>query len=288
MADTISLLLPYGYDMPTDEELKRSKNYVARRQSCVHGLDALITALLGDAAAEIARICLSYNIDPRRFTISASYNEKMFNQIAEVMDRLEEEILDLTIAYSLRCTESEDRKHTLLPWLFLLGRGNRNLRQTLEARLRALLKDIEAMVAALAYAKTPMTKAIGKARSYIGAVYTMPEVKKAIAARPALEAENIRNGGVKHGNVGSSNSEANNIGRFGTTTVQMAWMRNMHLNFEQRKAAGYYVLRGSSYICALCDDMCGFHPIEDKDGFPPFHPNCCCYAIPVFRTTNND
>lgn len=40
------------------------------------------------------------------------------------------------------------------------------------------------------------------------------------------------------------------------------------------------VFRGSSYPCALCDSMVGFHTLSE-DALPPYHPNCCCYAVPV-------
>lgn len=282
---TIPVLLPYGYDMPSEEDIRKGKKYVARREAAAHGLQEVIDGLLSEATGDIVRICYSYNIDPSRFTISSSYSESMLNEIADVMDRLEEAILDEVVLYSLKCTEDEDRKNNLLPWLLLLGKGNRNLRQTLEGRMKVFLKDIEAMVAALAHAKTPMARAVVRARSSFKAVYTMPEVVKAMKVLPKMNAENIRFGGVKHGNMGSSSSEANNIIRFATITEQMSWMRNQLLNFKAQGAAGYLQLRGSAYNCAICDDATGFYPnIDEMLTKPLVHCNCMCYRVPVFTS----
>jgi hypothetical protein len=45
---------------------------------------------------------------------------------------------------------------------------------------------------------------------------------------------------------------------------------------------GFVVYRGSSYPCQTCDDMTGFHPMDGALDMPPYHANCCCYAVPVY------
>lgn len=45
---------------------------------------------------------------------------------------------------------------------------------------------------------------------------------------------------------------------------------------------GYRVLRGSSYPCALCDELTHIiHPLDDI--VVPAHPRCVCYTQPVYK-----
>lgn len=278
--ETIPILLPYGYYV-NEADVQTAKNYVLRRESAAHGLASLVDALIKDAATRITEICYRYDVDPQRFTLSSDYDKEMFEEVAQVLDQLEDEIMDLLLDYATRCTKSEERKKSLLPWILLLGRGNRNLQQTLEGRMRMFMKDIEAMIASMSLAKYDLQKAITRIKTGLHAVYVMPEVKAAFAHSAMMQATYIRSKGVKYGNVGNSNSEANNILRFGETTVQMAWMRNQLMNFKENGAAGYYQLRGSTYPCTICDEQVGLH-LGDflNDSYP--HAHCMCFRIPVY------
>lgn len=283
MNETIQALLPYGYEIH-EADVQSAKNYIIRRESAAHGLSSLIEALLKDAAARITEICYRYGIDPQRFTLTSKYNEKMFDEVAQALDQLEDEIMDLLLDYATRCTESEERKKAILPWLLLLGRDNRNLKQTLENRIRMFVKDIEAMVVSMSLAKYDLQKAITKIKSNLHTVYVTPEVRAAFNRSVKMQATFIRAKGIKQGNIGNSNSEANNILRLGEITVQMAWMRNLRLNYEKNGAVGFYVGRGSNYPCGkVCDLHVGYHDISETEHFPPFHGHCCCWTIPVFN-----
>ena len=45
---------------------------------------------------------------------------------------------------------------------------------------------------------------------------------------------------------------------------------------------GYRVVRGSTYDCPLCDELCvGIHPLYEE--VLPAHPRCCCRMVPVTR-----
>jgi hypothetical protein len=283
MEETIQALLPYGYEIH-EADVQSAKNYILQRESAAHVLSSLIDALLKDAAARITEICYRYGIDAQRFTLTSKYNEKMFDEVAQALDQLEDEIMDLLLDYATRCTESEERKKAILPWLLLLGRDNRNLKQTLENRIRMFVKDIEAMVVSMSLAKYDLQKAVTKIKSNLHTVYVTPEVRSAFNKSVKMQATYIRSKGVKYGNVGSSNSEANNIIRFGEITVQMAWMRNLLLDYEEKEAVGFYVGRGSNFPCSsICDLHVGYHDISETEHFPPQHPACCCWAAPVYE-----
>lgn len=271
------------FEPVTEKQVQTAKNFVLRREQAANGLATLVDALMEDAAVQIAQICYRYGVDPKNFSISPTYNSDMFKEIAEVMDILEDEILDLIGLYATKCTKDEKKKPLLLLWILALGKNNKGLRESLEIRLRMFLKDIEAMIVASKLTKYNSSNISGLIKSYIHTVYQMPGMTAAFKNSSLFKAENIRTKGVKHGNIGSSNSEANNILRFAKMTAQMGWMHYYRELFEEQGAVGYYVIRGSQYPCELCDSKTGFHDIKDVDGFPMYHANCCCVAIPVFE-----
>ena len=283
MADTIKIQLSDMYEAVTEQQIRTAKNFVLRRESAARGVSSLVDALMEDAAEELTKIAYRYGIEPMNFQISPIYNEKMFEEMGKVLDDLEDEILDLTCSYATKCTEDKEKKPLLLLWVLALGKNNQGLRKTLEDRLWMFSRDIEAMLVAVKSAGHDLTKAITRIKSYLHAVYTMPEMKPLFKYSQKYKATYIRSKGVKYGNQGSSNSEANNIIRFVKTTIQMAWMHYLQEKYMDEDAAGYVTLRGSNYICELCDSHRGWHPIDDKEDFPPFHPHCACYAVPVFE-----
>lgn len=285
MAESIKIQLADFYEPVTEEQVQRAKNYVLRRESAARGLSSLIDALLQDAAVKITSICYRYNINPTLFELSYKYNEKMFEEVAAVMDELEEDILDLVSVYSTKCTKDKEKKNALLLWILTLGRGGKALKATLETRLRAFMGDVEAMIVAAKVARLNTSQAANIIKNNLHNVYQTAIMKNVFRQANMYKAKNIRTKGIKHGNVGNSNSEANNIVRFAKTTLQMAWMRQMRQNYEDEGAEGFYVMRGSTYPCDYCQSYVGFHQIDEAEAFPPQHANCACFAIPVFQTT---
>lgn len=296
MSDTIKISLDTSqYRLPTQEDITSGKQFILRREEYARVLVAKIDDCLANAAQEIVTICYKYNVDPQKFAINSEYNEQMMAEIAEVMDNLEEEILDYIYEYSLAGFDNSsvfagfpnerksDMRSTIAAWIALLGRGNRNLQDTLEGYLYKAMKDWEAAITALRYAKVAMAAAVTKIKSHLHSIYTMPEVRATFDHADDFNATYIRNKGVQKGAVGISNNGSTNVTNMAKLTLQMAWMKEKAMEQEEDGAAGYYVLRGSSYPCDTCDSMVGFHEMEDIDGYPPYHGHCCCYVIPIFN-----
>ena len=271
------------YQPVTEEQVRTGKNFVLRRESVANGLASLVDGLMADAAANMVQIAYRYGVKPEEFQISPQYNEAMFNEIADVLNDLEDEILDLILAYSTRCTKDEDKKLWLLPWILALGKNGKGLRASLQDRLWVFSRDVEAMIAAAKTAKLDASRAVSVIKSNLHTAYQMPGMAAAFAHSSLYKAHYIRTRGVKKGNRGSSNSEANNIIRFAKMTVQMAWMHYHQELYKEQGAAGYICLRGSLFDCQICDDVCNvFYPIDHPIPLP-VHANCCCYAVPVFK-----
>lgn len=283
MAESINIPLLDIYRDIAPEDIQTGKNFVLRRESAANGLASLIDALLADAAEKIVRICYRYGVNPTTFTFTPQYNGKMFEEVAQVLNELEDELLDLIESYAMKCTEGDDKKKWLLLFILSLGRNGKGLQKSLDDRLWVFSRDLEAMIAASKLAKMDVARAVSVIRSNLHTAYNMPGMKSAFKNASQFQATYIRTRGVKKGNMGNSNSEANNIVRFGKMTVQMAWMKYHYQEYKNNGAAGYYVLRGSTYPCSLCDSFVGFHAINDVDSYPPYHAHCCCYTVPVFK-----
>lgn len=284
MADSIKIKLDGSqYRLPTQEDITSAKQFILRRNDYARLLESKVDDCLEDAAQKIVSICYKYDVDPKEFAINSKYNEKMMDEIAEVMDELEADIMSLIYDYSLRVTDDEKHRDLLAAWIALLGRGNNNLQDTLDGYLYKTMKDWEAAIAALRFANVAMADAVTKVKSNLHSIYTMPEVTAAFKHADDFNATYIQSHGVMAGGVGLSNNGSTNVTNMARLTLQMAWMREQGIEFDESGAAGYYQLRGSAYPCSVCDDEVGFHKgLEDLYTKPYPHPHCCCYRIPIF------
>jgi len=274
------------YQAPSQQDIDAAKQFILQREENARMLEDKIDELLADAAEKIVIICYRYDVDPQKLYIASGFNEQMMNEIAEVMDELEEEILAMMQEYATRSTKDRDRINALLLWMASLGRGNRNLRDTLDGYLYKFMKDLEAAIAALRFADATMADAVTKVKTNLHTIYTMPEVMAAFKNASEFAATYIQSRGVQKGGVGLSNNGSTNVTNMARLTLQMVWMRSRRLEMEEDGAAGFYVLRGSNYPCDYCDSKVGFHPMTDIDYFPPFHGHCCCYVVPIFTLTD--
>lgn len=65
-----------------------------------------------------------------------------------------------------------------------------------------------------------------------------------------------------------------------TYAIAEGWTYWQHEDSASKGAKGYFVQRGSSYDCPLCDSMCGiFRDISDTEHLPPYHLSCCCFVV---------
>ncbi len=283
MAGAIKIKLDTSkYRTPTDEDIAAAKRFIRLREEYAGILGERIDQVQHEGAERIVRICYRYNIDPKLLYFSSGFNADMMQEISDVMDDIEQTILDLIYEYSTRVTDDRDRISALAAWMALLGKGDRNLRETLDGYLYKTMKDWEAAIAAMRYAGTPVADAVTRIKAYLHSIYTIPEVQAAFKRWSEFTATYIRSRGVQYGAVGLSNNGSTNVVNMGKTTLQMTWRRFLELEYaDDDTIAGYYVLRGSNYNCDWCDDNTGFWPIEDLSHIPPVHPHCQCFSIPI-------
>lgn len=281
MADNLVISLPSGYERPTSDDIKKAKKWTLLRNENAARLSSLIESLLEDAAKELTRIGYKYNCKPEDFQFSQDKNLR--EEVAALMNDLEDDIMELVEDYSLNESEDKKRRNLLLLWLLALhSKNTSNLAGTLHERMRQFLFDTEAQIAAMKLAGYNQTKAIGRILSTMHTVYTSPEMLAAFKRKSA--ARYIQSKGVHEGNVGLSSSGAVNIENFGDMTARMTWSRSQYEQARDEGKAGFIVFRGSSYPCeSICDQKVGFHTIDQTEYIPPFHGHCCCGIVFVNR-----
>ena len=277
------------YRTPTQEDLNDAKNFILQREEFAVTLGQKVDEILADAAERIVIICYAHNVKPKELIFSSAFNEELMQEIGEVMDETEAEILSLIYEYSTRVTNNRERMSVLALWMASLGKGESNLRETLDNYMYKTMKDWEAAIAAMKYLGVSREDAISKIRMYLHHIYDMPEVLTAIRRRGEFAATYIRFGGVQKGAVGISNNGSTNVVNMARMTLQLTWMKDQMLEFKENGAVGYWQGRGSSFDCAICDDEVGFHTdIEDINNKPFPHFNCCCWRMPIYEKGMQD
>lgn len=283
MAQPIKIKLDTSrYKVPTQEDIAAAKRFINLREQYAGVLGERIDAIIADGAERIVTICYQYNADPKTLYFSSAFNSDMMSEISEVMDDIEDGVLSLIYEYSTRVTDDRDRISILAAWMALLGKGGNNLQDTLDGYLYKMMKDWEAAIAAMRYHGVPLADAINIVKSHLHSIYTIPQVVATFKRWQEFAATYIRSRGIQYGAVGISNNGSTNVVNMAKITLQLTWKRNQQLDFEEDDTiAGYVVLRGSNYNCDPCDENATFHPIDDIGGYPPVHPHCLCFAVPI-------
>ena len=283
MAQPIRIKLDTSkYKVPTQEDIAAAKRFINLREEYAGALGERIDAVVADGAERVVTICYKYNVDPKTLYFSSAFNQDMMSEISEVMDDIEDKVLSLIYEYSTMVTDDRDRISVLAAWMALLGKGGNNLQDTLDNYLYKMMKDWEAAIAAMRYHGVALADAVNIIKSHLHSIYTIPQVVETFRRWREFAATYIRSRGIQYGAVGISNNGSTNVVNMGKITLQLVWKHNQQLDFEEDDTiAGFYVGRGSTFHCDLCDEYVGWHPIEEIDALPPRHAHCCCWAVPV-------
>lgn len=253
--------------MATSSLEEEARKFVLQRVSYQTSAVSMMGMLVKKAIKQIIDISRRYRIPPSRFSFSADKN--LERDVDAVIDKLLEDIIS-EIEYVVTRDEDDDNNGMILLWLFAAFKG-KTIMQRLSLYLRDLLDDILPQVAA---------SMAGKKSSAIDSVtifnsLTNPESSK-------LYQQAVKNGypGTerRRSPVGLYIYAYNNLKR--AVSDQVARTRQqIFYDIEHKGTTHWLVMRGSRYPCSLCDSMCGI--TTKHENLPPFHPNCCCFAVPL-------
>lgn len=276
------------YRTPTQEEVDKAKQYALRRGRTANFVVDKISQRLSRSTKDLVSIGYKYNVEGITFQWNSVPD--MYKEVTELMDEVYEDCMAIIEDFAIPSDADDDAKKALAIFLLSLGRKNRTLSTTLEEYLWRYLYDIEAFVAATKIANLSKVDAMTRIVSGFNSTYTDPYVMQAMKV-PNVQSMYLANGGVhtdrftgeKTQGVPINGSVA--VTNLASIVVNQVWFRNENLNLINNQVVGYYQLRGSSYPCAICDALVGFHPVHNISELlqsEPVHPHCVCYRVPIF------
>lgn len=248
---------------PKESDIEAAKAYLRQRLDAERSMDYNLSAVMREAAERVVEICYSTNINPQSFRYE-DLPLRTQREIDEVIEWLKETIDDYFL--TLAIADHEENRDVLLP--FILGE---NHGMTFDERLTHYCdkyKD-ELMLLVGAGLFLGVTK-MALARS-IGENLKHPYANQLLA--DGIDSP------LTYGR-GCTNSMYTAISGLTQFGIAQGWMKNQYINNRKDGCIGWYVRRGSSYNCELCDSYVGFH--ADESELPPYHLSCRCYAVPIY------
>ena len=253
--------------MSTSSLESEAREFVLQRVSLQTAAISVMDKLLKKAIKQILDIARKYRIPPSRFSFSS--DRRMKREVDAVIEQLLEDILS-DIEDRVTYGVSDEDRNTILAWLLAAFKG-KTISQRLSEYLNDLLSDILPQVAA---------SSAGRKSTTVDSItifnsLTHPETS-------SLYREAVQNGypGTerRRSRVGVYIYAYNSLKR--AVEDQVARTRQqVFYEIEHKGTTHWLVMRGSRYPCSLCDSMCGI--TTKMENLPPFHPNCCCIAVPL-------
>ena len=241
---------------PTSDEIREAKAYLRRRLAAEVSMEHFLNRVLHNAAVELVSLAYRYNIPPTMF--SFSYDPLLSLEAERIISKLMQDIEDFDFMMALS-TDKSDRD-TLIPYINreINGLTYKDRLWSYTSRFKLEMQDLIGAGLVLGYGLSKMKEEVVKSLKN-------PYVSTIASEKPHR-----------------GQSSYHRLLVLTRHTIADTWM---YADMEQaiRKGAiGFYSFRGSSYPCQLCDDMASrFHTFAEP--YPPYHPSCMCYAVPVYR-----
>lgn len=246
-------------EQPSSKDIQLAKEYLRRRVEAETRMEHRLESLLLAAATEIIALAYKRSIPPTLF--SFSYDPFLSREVDEVIRKLLSQIEDYDIR--LATSNGKAERSDLLPYIYREIDGI-TYSQRISHYTSRFKDELQHFIAAALVA--------GMSRQDL-----MDEVRKSYK-RPSQSS-------LYHDREVRGQSAFHRLLLLTRHTIADAWM---HADMEQaiRKGAiGFISRRGSNYPCQLCDDMANrFHTFAEP--YPPYHPRCVCYAIPIYKEQN--
>lgn len=252
------------------DELKRSVDYSRKRLQAIRNCESHIASTLWSAANKIISRSKKYRTW-KNLTNEAS----LFREAKSIAGEAEESINSYISAYSkVSCKilgiDSENIESFLVSDIYGKTTSERNA-----VYLGNFAEDIVRMIKAgtlMGYSDQQLLSSIrtGYKDPYHTSVITKAKRKDINIDVPSYGKGYYRNA-------------YQNIVRNASQVIALAWGQAEQEYGQESGAIGFYVKRGSSYPCDVCQSEAdaGIHSF--KDPYPPFHVSCCCYTVFAFK-----
>jgi len=246
----------------TEQELEQAKVFLRDRMRNEQSM-----------SADIERLLIAY----AGYLLSALYRNASDDELEGlVLDLVAQIMADV----ELLAVDEHDRRDAIL--LYMMGERNGD---TLEGRIghrcHTFFNEVFAVYAAGKLLKLDE----GSLLSSIKANMKHPwQNEVLVAVREKIErgevTGNIEDFEEPHFGRGVEISSMGALQTMTAYAIGDAWMWWGHEDALSRGAKGYFVVRGSSYPCDICNEAAAFfHPIDDTEHIVPLHMNCVCCIV---------
>lgn len=255
--------------MPTENQIQEAKRFLQTRIEAEISVKSNIEEYMIKAARKIIAVSQKYDIPARLFRFSS--NESLKEEVNEIIRELKDDIIYATETLSVYNRGEE--KDSILAFLNT-ERYGKTFKQRVKEYTNRYKFELEAAIAAGIFLGKTSDDTLSIIKRCLSAPYNNPDIKNSFGK--GLYATRIKTKGISYG-VGKSNSAYNLITTLSRNGIALTWMWWYGKQALKNGSTGFYSFRGSSYLCALCDDMVGFHPIQDYKY--QWHVNCRCYFV---------
>lgn len=241
---------------PKNDDIQAARSYIRRRLAAENAMEHYLDRQLMKAAQEIVSLAYSMNIPPTMF--SFEYDPVLSYKVRQIIARLNSLIEEYDITLALN-TDKMDNKE-LSAYIFRDINGT-TYSQRLNAYTNKFKSEMESFIKAGLIAGLSKSGLIDE----IERTYKHPK-------QGSIITEDVRKGFSSYGRLLMLTRH----------TIADAWMYADMEYYRKKGAIGFMTFRGSSYPCDICSDYAGrLHTFAEP--YPPLHPNCVCYAVPIYK-----
>jgi hypothetical protein len=247
----------------TPEELEAAKDFLRKRLESEQSMSADVERLLYNYAG---------------YLLSALFSDSSDEDLELLIQDLIEQLL--TDCELLAVDEREDKRDAIL--LYMLGERNGD---TLEGRVNKRCHTLFNEVFAVYTAGKLLGWDENSLLSSIKANFEHPWQNEVLVAvrekinRGEIDAD-IEDFEEAHYGKGVEISSLGALQTMLGYAIADAWTWWQYEDSKEKGAKGYFVVRGSSYPCDICNEAAdSFHPIDDTEHIVPLHKNCKCYIV---------
>lgn len=249
--------------MYTTTELQEAKAYLRDRIRNEQSMSADVERLLYTYAAIL---------------LAALYQNSTDGQIEDLIERL---IAQLLADCQTLAIDKHDKKDEILPFM-LSERNGKTLEDRVRERAKTFYEEVLLVYTAGKLLNKNRTDILVSIRKNMSKPYENPLLKEAIEKQKTGAIPSKYDFTERHYGKGVATSSLVAIDRVLVYAVGESWMRWLWLDAKEKGMAGYYVERGSSYACDICDAHVGiFYPIDNLENMPLYHLHCCCFVVYV-------
>lgn len=247
----------------TPEELEAAKDFLRKRLESEQSM-----------SADVERLLYTY----AGYLLSALFSDSSDEDLELLIQDLIEQLL--TDCELLAVDEREDKRDAIL--LYMLGERNGD---TLEGRVNKRCHTLFNEVFAVYTAGKLLGWDENSLLSSIKANFEHPWQNEVLVAvrekinRGEIDAD-IEDFEEAHYGKGVEISSLGALQTMLGYAIADAWTWWQYEESKEKGAKGYFVVRGSSYPCDICQSAAdSFHPIDDTEHIVPLHRHCVCYIV---------